>query len=131
MMAQDEDFLMTGKNLIAVQEAVKKFEQEREAKRALRRMSLQPDPSEFSHQQKRLLTIRCSKPPYHNRLVRVMVWFSDNFPFAPPRLFMEPVGPNRVGFLHLNVYQDTGKVCHNLLIPLKFGNKHISLGTIF
>ena len=71
------------------------------------------DANGTNHRQMKRLILTGSKQPYKNKLIRIRIEFDDDYPKSPLKLFVEKT--NGVSFLHANVYQDLGDICHPLL----------------
>lgn len=54
-----------------------------------------------------------TKAPYKNKKIKIRIEFDDEYPKIPPKMYVERT--KKVPFLHANVYNDNGEICHQLL----------------
>jgi ubiquitin-protein ligase len=73
-----------------------------------------------NNQQIKRLIITGSKYPYLNKLIKIRMEFEDDYPKVPLKMYVEKT--KEVPFLHANVYNDLGDICHPLLEKNQSGN---------
>ena len=87
-MEADEDFPMTGKAKLSVTNALQLFQDEQEHDVNLRKMRIEQDPTDLPHCQIKRVVIKGRLWPYQGKLINILVYFSDEYPRRPPKLFM-------------------------------------------
>ncbi len=60
-----------------------------------------------------MLVLYGNQKPYVNKIIRIRIEFDKDYPDVPLRMFVEP--SKGVNFLHANVYNDLGDICHPIL----------------
>ena len=60
----------------------------------------------IEYMQIKRLVIFGKKYPYKNKIINIIIQFSDSYPATPPKMYVESC--KNQPFLHANVYHDNG-----------------------